>query len=189
MDERKQWWLSCYAVTSMEKAYSTCQQLISCCADNEDRLFSPLSLAVHVYYARPFKRSRLVGRIREDIVPPSSRGIHRWLIHFRDGVMSHIDADKAEVTGRPMHDVVYSQQGKDKIFSTSDPRARITAYRDALAHFIVMRVIFMNRVRDFHTKFPHLLPCGDGDFLLNLDENSDLFIPHNMPVTEDLHYT
>jgi len=187
-NERKQWWLYCYAVTSMEKAVDTCEILIAECPDNRHRLFPALSLAVHTFYARPFKKSRRVGQLPDDIVPQSARGIHHWLVHFRDAVFSHTDANHSEAAGQPMHDVVYSQFGANKIFSTSDPRVRIEAYHNARNHCASMREMFLGRVLEFHCQYPDLLPVGDGDFLLGLDGAGDLFMPHTVPIEATLNY-
>jgi hypothetical protein len=178
-EERQRWWLLCYAVTSMEKAIDTCDLLIQQCSDNRSKLFQPLSLAVHAYYTRPFKRSKCVGSLPHDLVPASSMGIHRWLEHFRDGVLAHTDADHKQEAGRPMHDVVYSVRGT--VFSTADPRALITAYRDAKGHCIAMRKVFFVELMKFHESFDNLMPSSDGDFLLNLDTTQPLFTSYGVP--------
>ena len=118
----------------MEKAIKLCELITTLCSDNSNPLFQPLSLAVHAYYASPFKFNRGVGRLPVHLVPTAAKWIHGWLEHFRDGVMSHIDANTSETAGRPMNDVVYSVTGSKRQFSTQQARAPLQAYSDAREH-------------------------------------------------------
>jgi len=188
-EERQQWWLLCYAFTSMGKAIETCDVLIRQCGDNSHELFPALSLAIHVYYTRPFKRNRGVGSLKADeLVPASSLGIHQWLEHFRDGILVHNDAEHKQEAGHPMNNVVYSVVGDRTIFSTSCPRALIDNYRAAKVHCAAMREVFSVELMKFHESFSALMPSSDGDFLLDLDPTHALFVSHAVPVQSVINY-
>ena len=176
IDERKRWWLLCYAITSMEKAIRTCELIAKHCATNSDPLFQPLSLSVHAYYMRPFKRSNGVGKLPTDLVPEGSKGIHSWLEHFRDGVMSHLDADVSETAGEPMNDVIYTIAGRHREFSTKEARAPLDAYTDVHEHCETLISVFQDEMFDLVHRFRELLPQDDGDYLLSLADGSPLFI-------------
>ena len=187
--ERKQWWLLYYGVTSMEKAIETCDMIAKHCATNADPLFRPLSLAVHAFYARPFKSNGKAGSLPRDIVPEDAKGIHSWLEHFRDGVMSHIDPKVSETAGRPMNDVVYTIAGNFRQFSTLEARPAIEAYADAKKHCERMIDVFQDAITGFLERFHRLLPQHDGQHLLSITDGTPLFIDgYVMPVRSNLHY-
>jgi hypothetical protein len=187
-EERKQWWLLCYAYTSMEKAIRCCELIEILCPDNRHALFSPLMLSVHAYYSRPFQRNKGAGKLSEDLVPKRRTKVHRWLLHFRNCVLIHTDAEESEIAGRPMHDVVYSLSDTGREFSTSDPLPRAESYADAKKHCVAMARIFRASILAFEEHFSHLLPAEMGHFLLSLKDSESLFIPHVVPVSDTLHY-
>lgn len=188
-EERKQWWLLCYAVTSMEKAIESCRLIKMHCADNRQPLFEPLIVALHSYYSRPFGPNHGVGRLSEDFVPSERIGIHRCLLHFRNSVLSHTDSRPSKEANRPMHDVVYSRKGDLREFSTSSPLPAIGAYYDFADHCSVMDIIFRTKILEFEKRYCHCLPMHNGDFLMTLDDSLDLFTPHTLPIQGTLHYS
>ncbi len=189
IDERRRFWLLCYAITSMEKAIRSCDLIAEHCTDNSAPLFQPLSLAVHTYYGRPFVRSNVVGSLPPSIIPDAAKGIHSWLRHFRDGVMAHIDAGDSKTAGRPMNDVIYTIAGKHRQFSTLEARARPSAYADARAHCESMIAVFQDEMANFMERFHELLPHGDDEYLLSLADGSPLFIAgYDRLLVSDLHY-
>lgn len=187
-EERKKWWLLCYAFTSMEKAIQSCQLIEELCSNNRHPLFEPLVLATHTYYARPFKLSREVGKLDKKIVPDGLIGIHDCLIHFRDGVFCHTDAGYSSAANRPMHHVVYSLHANSREFSTSNPLPEIAAYRDFEAHCKAMAVIFRSEIIELEKTYSHCLPALEGDFLMALNDSTELFIPHTLPTRGILNY-
>jgi hypothetical protein len=186
--ERRQWWLFCYAFNSMKKAIKCCQLIENLCTDNKDTIFEPLVVAIHTYYARPFKKSRGVDRLSDDIVPIDRKGIHDVLVDFRDSVFSHTDANLNTVAQRPMHDVVYSVVKGQGVYTTSAPHLAIETYRDVGHHCAVMSKIFHSKITEFELRFSILIPSCEGHFLMNLDDSLDLFTPHILPSQGTLHY-
>ena len=173
----------------MEKTIATCKLLVAICDTNLHPLFLPLAVAAHSFYARPFKDSRRVGKLSEDFLLPKQIGIHKWIMAFRDGVFSHIDASESKAAGRAMHDVVYSNDGEDQIFSTSDPLPRPSAYRKVSAQANLVRKMLVKRVNGFHDAHGDLIPDDDGHFLLSLSTVTPLFIPYTVPQQSiTLHY-
>ena len=53
--ERKNWWLKAYAFTSFEMSLSFCHQLLQYVDSTHHELYLSLSIAIHVFYGRPFK--------------------------------------------------------------------------------------------------------------------------------------
>jgi hypothetical protein len=186
--ERKRWWLLCYAYTSMEKAIRCCEMIEGLCTDNRHPLFSALTVAVHTYYSRPFERNKGAGRLSADLIPKERTGVHSWLLHFRDCVLVHTDAEDSKIAGRPMHDVVYSLDETGREFSTSDPLPQVESYTDAKNHCAAMAKIFRSNILALEAQYTHLLPADNGHFLMSLKESEGLFVPHILPVSDTLHY-
>jgi hypothetical protein len=187
-EERKRWWLLCHAYTALEKSETICQQIMQHCPSNDHPLFLPLSVSVHIFCGRAFKGSRVVGCLRDDIIPPDSSGIHESLLHFRDGVFAHTDANHFDPAGKPMHDVVYSVSDSRTEFLTSDPRPRPEYYMDVLKHCKRMKKIIFEELMVFHDAYAELLPTAIGQYLFILDPLKPLFEFHDMPVWTTLHY-
>lgn len=173
----------------MEKAIRSCQLIQNLCPDNRHPIFEPLAVAVHTYYARPFKNSKGVGRLSDEMIPPEKIGIHHWLEHFRDSVLTHTDADHTDSANRPMHDVVYFVDSDGRGFSTSSPLPQVDAYRDAEKHCDAMSNIFLSKIKEFEQRFPNLMPFTEGNFLMTLDNSTELFTPHTLPGQGTLHYS
>jgi len=173
----------------MEKTIATCQQLVAICDTNQHPLFPSLAVAAHCFYARPFKNSKAVGRLSDEFLLPKQIGIHKWIMAFRDGVFSHIDASESRIAGRAMHDVVYSNDGNDQMFSTSDPLPRPSAYSKVSAQAKLVREVLVKRVSVFHETHGDLIPDDDGHFLLSLSTATPLFVPYTAPQQSiALHY-
>lgn len=173
----------------MEKAIKSCDLIEQHCSDNSSPLFQPLSVAVHVFYARPFVRSKAVDSLPTTIVPQDAQGIHNWLRHFRDGVMSHLDATVSETAGTPMNDVIYSVSGEHREFSTKEARARVVSYVHAAEHCQRMISIFHDELIQIHERFNEFLPKSEGDYLLSLADGSPVFMAgYDRLLESDLTY-
>ena len=188
-EERKQWWLFCYAITSMDKAIECCRLVKLHCFDNRHELYEPLIVAAHSNYARPFGPNHGAGKLNEETVPSALIPIHRWIIDFRNKVLSHTSALHHEQANRPMHDVVCKRSGQNHEYSTSCPMPTIESYEDFANHCCIMRKMFRAKILEFEKKYSHLMPSQDGDFLLSLDESLDLFIPHILPTSSIISYS
>jgi len=173
----------------MEKAIKACRILQEICDTNQHVAFESLSLAVHAFYSRPFKRNGGVGKLNVDIVPPDRKGVHKWLEHFRDCAMAHTDAGHDDVAGRPLNDVVYLKDGDRETFSTLSPSAPVSAYEVAREHCEHMLELFHEELAAFHERFAELMPQEDGEFLFNLEDESTLFTKgYDKPGRGNLNY-
>jgi len=177
--ERKEWWLYCHAHISIRRALETCNILLSSCESNRDILFPSLSLAIHAFYSRPFKSNRGVGFLPKELIPKENQGIHEWIIDFRDSTLVHTDATEKEAAKAPYHELVYSNNGSEREYSTFEPAPPIEAYRDAKTHIERMHGIVLYRVALIHERFENLIPVEDGDFLFQFNKEP-LFIPHTI---------
>ena len=189
IDERKRWWLICYAITSMEKAKAACGQIADHCTDWDHPLFEPLALAVHTFYSRPFIKNFGVGTLEAGVVPKSQSGVHKWLTHFRSGAMAHTDATPDKIAGHPLNDVVYFIKDGDYGFSTLYPRTEPKSYVAASKHCSRMIDVFQSHLSFYYFRFRYLMPDTDGEHLLSLDPDTPLFLlDYVTPTNAIFHY-
>lgn len=176
---RERWWLLCYALTALQKASLTAQQLASVCRSNRDPLFLPLAVAVHSFYVRPFMDNRGVGRIDKSIVPPDAVGIHDWLMKFRNRAYSHTDTTNIEDTAQPWNDVVYEIDDGIREITTKTPCAQVENYVQAVHHFETMDRVFFREIHALNETYAEWIPEEKGHYELRIDMPANkLFIPY-----------
>jgi hypothetical protein len=187
--ERERWWLLCYAATAMEKTITTCELIQDTCSGEDNPLFEALCLASHAHYARPFIKNFGVGRIEIDVVPNNQRGVHDWLMDFRNTTMVHTDSTRHASDGVPLSNVLYSFRTGQHLFTTTFPAATLGNYQDVIEHCVVMRDVFKRHLIRFHDSFGHLIPESKGDHLLSLEPSTPTFIEdYDMPTNSSLSY-
>lgn len=181
-EERQRWWLLCYGITSMRKVIETCDLIVALCPDNRHPLFQPLSVAVHVYYSRPFKacrfspKDRRGNKLKAAIVPSAAKAMHEFLVDIRDSTMGHIDASSNKAAKRPMNDVIYTiSEGRPR-YSTGCPLHTIQEYSDAREHAVLMIRVFGVHIRDLESRFSHIIPSDFGDFTLVPEGDGAVFV-------------
>jgi len=180
LEDRKNWWLKVYACTSFRTSLSFCRQLLKSVKSTRHELYLPLSIAIHAFYGRPFKRQKGIGKLGEDFVPCKFKGIHKCLITFRDNVLVHTDAETTKEVGRPFHDIVYHIRHNGNSFSTSDPRPDLDYYDCVSKYLPVMIDKIQGEIEQNHDNFDELLPSSEGDYLFNIDGDK-LFTTYQPP--------
>jgi hypothetical protein len=93
-------WKFFYAQECFRKAKITAAHILESGLDSHHEIYYPLLVAVYVLYGKPFKFSRPVGKISEEIVPENFRELHKQLIQHRDQLYAHTDANGFEIADR-----------------------------------------------------------------------------------------
>lgn len=171
-DIRKQLWLAIYALNSFEKSEQTCTHLIDHCVENTHPLFAPLSMAVHIYYARPFLKSNGIDQryiYKEDHIPSSLKELHDFLFTFRNKIFAHVEALTIEEFGFEVHDVVVKiLPNKEKILSPSTPTGIFEAYKEALHVIKYMKLKAESKVSKIIDENKEFFPVEIGEYTLLL---------------------
>ena len=96
-----------YARESFKRVRDTCDYIAAEKLHRYSPAYVPLCVALVVMYARPFKRSRVIGMIPEEMIPNEHRFLHDQLLTMRDQVAAHTDADAVRhgVGGFPANNV------------------------------------------------------------------------------------
>jgi len=91
-EDAKLLWKMFYAEQCFKHAQAAAEHILKEKLEEDNFLFYPLITAVHICYAKPFRHSRGVGKLGEEMIPPQHLDIHRFLLKHRDQVFAHADA-------------------------------------------------------------------------------------------------
>ena len=80
-----------YARESFKYVRTICDFIEEHHLDRHSPIHHPLCVAMVVFYARPFKRSKVIGAIPAMMVPKAQRFLHRQMLTLRDQVAAHTD--------------------------------------------------------------------------------------------------
>jgi hypothetical protein len=94
-EETKHFWLMFYAMESFSNVVWACDQLLKTPLDYPSLTHQSLITFILSNYGRPFHRNQGVGRIQASVVPCEYKALHDQLIHERDKIHAHSDAQGA----------------------------------------------------------------------------------------------
>lgn len=180
LEERKDWWVKIYAKTSFEHSLRTCQLLLTQVTSNKEPLFFPLAVAIHAFYGRPFLRQFGAGNLEKDYVPEEGRLMHDQLMTLRCKFLVHTDANPIKQAGRPLHDVVYKNDGSSRTYIANDVCPRLEYIREVARYLPVLIEKVKSDIDDIHRRFGDLVPTAEGEYRLNLADDA-LFSPYEQP--------
>jgi hypothetical protein len=170
-------WLLVYAKQSFDNARIACDYITKENIQQADQIYYPLMAAAHVFYARPFGRSRLSGSTTSQIVPPKFLPLHRRTIEIRNQLIAHLDADASEFVGEPGNRVILEiMAGHVSIH----PR-RILMDRAEILKLSNLASVLMDRVDkqmdQLCDRHKELFPAIDGKYIIDL--RKQMFVPYS----------
>ena len=172
IDDRQRLWLAVYAISAFEKAETNCHRLLSTCDSNRHPQFELFSTSIHIFYARPFRHVQGIKRsslFHETDVPQAYRGVHNFLVSFRDKIIAHTDANTEKDFGSVMHEVQVRPVPGDMILSCCDPKAKLEAYSDAQPLIAEMKSVAMRRFLTIKQQYHSVFPIEAADYVLKLE--------------------
>jgi hypothetical protein len=161
-----------YALSAFEKAHESCRLLLESCDDNRHPLFSALSTAVHVFYARPFRHIQGIPKsalFQNTDAPPEFHGMHEFLVSFRDKIVAHTDANTGKDFGVELHDVQIKIVPGDFVLSCSDPAVRREAYQEVTPLIHAMKLFAMRRFVEIKARNEEAFPLELGEYVLKFE--------------------
>jgi hypothetical protein len=93
LDDFQRLWLMHHAQPAFAYVFYASNYIIKNKLKYGDELFYPLFTSIIVNYSRPFKKSRIVGKLVDELVPIESIKLHGQLIAMRDTLIAHVDGD------------------------------------------------------------------------------------------------
>jgi hypothetical protein len=182
-EEAKVLWKMFYAGERFKHCRSAAQHITDHKLEKEHPLFQPLLVAVYTLYAKPFRTSRGVGKLSEDIIPQDRLELHEQTLIHRDKIYAHRDAKDED-----------SKIQIDKYGLANQVRAlRLLGHLHLLATDFHSRYPIMSEVvelcaslqkkTEYHveklwTRYHSQVPPKVGEYLLNvLEDKGDLWLP------------
>ena len=162
-------WLMCHAQMAFLAVNEASNHIVKHNLKYGDELFYPLFTSIVINYARPFKRSRIVGKLIDDMVSIQSRHLHQSLILMRDTLVAHSDGDGPSDKWGKINEVRYQVIKTHLVCHTTqfhlDP-LQIKEVKD-LSKVLIDKVTY--HIQKLERKHVGKFPKVQGEFVLNID--------------------
>jgi len=110
LDVRKDLWAWYYGMRAFEYCKSCCDHIIKEKMTSEHPLYYSLNVAAAISYGKPFRTSRGMERLSEDIIPTKYVNAHKQIMWYRDKIYAHTDVAENRAGTNRMVDVIFSFQ-------------------------------------------------------------------------------
>jgi hypothetical protein len=176
--DRQKLWLMCHAQMAFITVKEACLHIITKDLKYGDALFYPLFTSIVVNYARSFKRSNLVGKLVEEMVPAKHSLIHKQTLLFRDKLIAHTDGDGPQDQWGRVNEVRYQVGEQGLIVNTTEfhfNRGQIKGILE-LSNILLDKIAY--HIRKIERKHLNKVPKSQGEYVLNIDPAIDeYFVP------------
>jgi hypothetical protein len=108
LNVRKDLWAWYYGMRAFEHCKASCDYILKERMTSEHPLYYSLNVAATISYGKPFRASRGLERLPEDIIPPAYRHAHNQIMHYRDKVFAHTDTNENLSAADRLFDVIFS---------------------------------------------------------------------------------
>ena len=98
-EDAKALWRFFYAHESFKQVENACSFIIDNNLDDSHPAYYSLVTAICVLYGKPFRESRVVGKLLSDIVPSEFRELHQSIVDQRDQLYAHMDGNAFALNG------------------------------------------------------------------------------------------
>lgn len=130
-EDIKKLWLMNHAHMAFLSVYEASSHIVKNDLKYGDGLFYPLFTSIVINYARPFKRSKIVGKLVEELVPQKSKDLHNLLILIRDTLVAHSDGDGPSDKWGKINEVRYVFAKSHFVCNTTQFHLNSTEIREA----------------------------------------------------------
>lgn len=164
-------WKMGYAQESFKYVRTICDFITQHQLDRHSPLHHPLCAAIVVFYARPFKKSNVIGSIPATMVPKAHRYLHDQMLMMRDQVAAHTDADAVNhgLGGLPANNVrvIIKDDGTRLlgIYELKFSPEGISQIRDLVKTLITKTTYHLQRRWQ---KLGRKVPVAPGEYLMDL---------------------
>jgi len=178
-EDAKSLWMMFYAGQSFMHVKAAAEYVCQNNISEDSPVFYPLMAAVYVLYGKPFKKSRGVGSLGEEIIPPEYQALHRELLKHRDQIYAHSDATAFEWpdVGRA-NQVRLVRRSADKSLFCSQLQASPPLVPHIINLCRHLQETIESRKLELFKKYEKYVPPDVGEYVLNIDDASgDFFKP------------
>lgn len=193
-EDTQQFWLMLYAIDAFSNVLWACDYLLKHTPSVAGPMYRTLMTAVLTNYGRPFRRNYGVGKLSNSFVPPEFRDLHDQLIHERDKVHAHSDAQgiPTPIGNANQVRLLRLPHAFKWVTSTYLPYGEIDIHR--LRHLCLALTQELDRRTDEYERrcLAVIRKLNPGEYLLNTDvKEAELFerVGSVLPRNKDLDAT
>src|ERR1035441_3266898 len=184
-EDSKLLWKMFYAGQSFEHTRAVAEHILKENISVNNPILYPLMTAVYVLYGKPFRKSRGVGCLGEEMIPLQYQELHRDLLKHRDKILAHSDAN-----GFEWFDV--GQVNQVRLIRRPTAKSLICSQLQAnaalLPHIISLCLELQEQVeikkRELFRRYEKYVPAQVGEYILNMEDSSGDFFRPAKPVVE-----
>ncbi len=182
--DAKSLWKFFYANECFKHVENACSFILQSGMDEKHPAYFPLITAIYVLYGKPFKSSRVVGKLSKEFVPPKFRELHDLMIMHRDQLYAHTDAHNFDdpFPGVPNQVRVRRVSSEARMIGTEFyARPPVLPHVIALCREMQKKTSYhINKLQNRH--FKKHLPKGPGEYPINVfNMAGPFFLPKQPP--------
>ena len=171
--DRQKLWLMSHALSAFNTVTEAGSHIVTNNLKYGDALFYPLFTSLVVNYARSFKRSNLVGRLVEEMVPAKHTLIHKQTLLIRDKLIAHTDGDGPQDQWGKVNEVRYHVGEKGLIVATTEFHFTRQQIKETLelSNLLISKLRY--HIKKIERKHLNKVPKSKGEYVLNIDPAID----------------
>ena len=168
----------CHAQTAFASVHEASHHIIKNNLEYGDELYYPLFTSIIVNYSRPFKRSKIVGKLVDDLVPLESKQLHNQLISMRDTLIAHVDGDAPRDKWGSINEVRYCRTKTHLCSHTTQFHLYLSQITEVKNLSKVLGDKVSYHIEKIQRKHADKFPRKVGEYILNVDPKiKEHFIP------------
>jgi hypothetical protein len=181
----KKLWLMCHAQPAFASVYEASNYIIENNLKYGDQLFYPLFTSIVINYVRPFKKSNIVGKLVDDLVPLESQNLHGQLIAMRDTLIAHTDGNAPRDKWGSATEVRYRRTKSHFCSTTAQFHLSPVQIKEVKILSKILGDKVSYHIEKIQRKYTDKFPRKMGEYILNVDPKiKEHFIPVD-PIPEE----
>jgi len=167
---------------AFKQCLRVCAEVLNSNMDHTHPLFTPLGIAAHVVYARPFMKSYGFGKLDEVIVPDALRPIHLRVIDRRNKIFAHRQVKQARKGGHSellhLHHVFITVGERELFTSVAERRVEVEFFAEIAKLSDTLLPKTRHYSRELFRKYEMVIPREQGTYQLAMDDSAlEIFAP------------
>lgn len=169
LEDFQKLWLMSHAHMAFLAVYEASNHIVKNDLEYGDELFYPLFTSIVVNYARPSKRSKIVGKLIDELVPLESQNLHNSLIIMRDTLVAHSDGDGPKDRWGKINEIRYQVTKSNLTRYTTQFHLDSLQIMDVrnLTRILIDKVTY--HIQKLERRHADKFPKIRGEYVLNID--------------------
>jgi hypothetical protein len=185
LEDFQKLWLMCHAQPAFASVYEASNYITKNNLEYGDELFYPLFTSIVINYARPFKKSNIVGKLIDDLVPLKSQNLHGQLISMRDTLIAHTDGNAPRDEWGSVTEVRYRRTKSHFCSSTTQFHLNSVQIKEVKNLSKILGDKIAYHIEKIQRKYADKFPKKIGEYILNIDSKIGEYFIRANPIPKD----